>query len=622
MKDVLKGLTTALVLLFMLCAYLTGGAGILTGLSYAEAKVNNPDMPANYTQTHAFRSEVGRMLDSLYTAVTANKVVSLPSPKEAAYYAFGLSTNRVSVSDENALDLRTFEDVYKNSPSYSFYVSYSAGVFKGFIRQNGQVTPFEIPYSESAGALFDTQRDYPGAVLALALLEPQLGISGLNLAKLEFLLLENGITYLIFLCGLFFVSLSIVFSASPVRRRISKTVANGVAWIYWEIRLPLLLAAFYWVLYDFSWPLSYLTLVKLLAVVGPVLYLFACRGLYSKRSFFSPSLFGTLFSQIRRLYDGIYPILPLQIKLRQRILLLFILGLVLPFSLFFLIDAFMSLALVRLLIPFYLLYFGVLLALFVRHYGTLVNGVSELIRYSALLPKGGKPPANPFAKGDDLYELADNMSRMEDAIAASTEKTFAEANSRLAEVAQSLEELKEQFSMLSATAEAEECNPEETISLVRRMQAVAERMTKALAQGSPINAPVLKRMDLLAALDDVMNARLVELSAAKLKIDSVLPPPPAFITADMNHIRAALDILICNLAKHALSDSVVQLALKEKDAFWHLTIVNETEKTRDAVRTPGGLLLAEEYLNLNGGKLEIMAAEERFGVSVVLPRAH
>ncbi len=622
MKNALKGILTALVLLFMLSAYFTGGLGLLIGLGYADAKAKNTDTPEHYTQTQAFRSEVGRRLDGLYAAVTANKVDSLPSADEGAYYAYGLATNRISVSDRNALDISRFESLYKESPAYVYYIAYADGVFTGHVRDNGVEIPFAISYQDAAHVLFEGPRNYPNAVLALALTEPRLGLSGLGLAKLEYLLLQSGGTYLVFLCGVFFVSLSVVFSAGSARRAISKAVGEGVARVYWEVRVLLLVALGYWALYDMSLPAGYVTLAKLLVITGPVLYLFFCRLFYSKKPFFSPSLLGALYAAAKRLYNGIFPVLPLQMKLRQRIWLLFLLGFAVPMCVFFAADVLLGAAVVRLLIPFYLLYFALLFALFVRHYGNLVNGVSELIRYSSLIPKGEKPPANPFAEGDDLFELAENISRIEEAIEAATEVTFSEANSRLAEVAQALEELKEQLSLLAAAAEAKEGNAEETLSLVRRIQAAADRMNQALAQGSPINAPVLKRMDLLAALDDVMNARLVELSAARLKIDASLPPPPAFITADANHIRAALDIFICNLAKHALADSVVQLSLTEQDAFWHLTIINKTEKMPDTVRKPGGLLLAEEYLNLNGGKLEVKAKDGLFGVMVVLPRAH
>ncbi len=140
-----------------------------------------------------------------------------------------------------------------------------------------------------------------------------------------------------------------------------------------------------------------------------------------------------------------------------------------------------------------------------------------------------------------------------------------------------------------------------------------------------LNAPVLKRMDLLAAMDEVLNAKIAEFSAARLRIRSRLPDPPAYITADYAHIRAALDILFTNTSLYAQAGTEVEITLEKDGQNWVYTVENEESPYAYAGAAGAALAarlnMAREYVSLNGGTLAQESDNGRNTVIMRLPAA-
>ena len=177
-----------------------------------------------------------------------------------------------------------------------------------------------------------------------------------------------------------------------VRRRrkaaFGKYISTVVSWIYFEIKLAALILAVYLV----SGLVKNRREVFNICILprSPVFYILSCNARYAPRSFFKKSLFYDLFKFLKSIYDDVVPVMPLQVKLRKQILAMFIYGFVLPIVLFFVCDALFGLSAVRIMIPFYILYFGFISALFLRKYTLLVNDISELTRFSSALPIGDR----------------------------------------------------------------------------------------------------------------------------------------------------------------------------------------------------------------------------------------
>jgi signal transduction histidine kinase len=554
--------------------------------------------------------------------------VEFPYGDELAYFAYSSDTGITTCSDPEVYDVPAFEGLYLNNKSYIYYCKYTAGAFRGASSASGKAIEFEVPYENSATELFDgRQRDYPGTVLIIAVAKPKYSFEGYGYSRLEFLLLKNGVQYLFVAIGFFLVSFAVAMYGGGARRRLEKYISTVVSWIYFEIKLAALILAVYLVSGASSKiDERFLTYVFCLAL--PVFYILSCNARYAPRSFFKKSLFYDLFKFLKSIYDDVVPVMPLQVKLRKQILAMFIYGFVLPIVLFFVCDALFGLSAVRIMIPFYILYFGFISALFLRKYTLLVNDISELTRFSSALPLGDRIPGIELNEKDDLYELKSNISKIDESIAAAADLMFCQSNKKMAELLQSINELKEQTALLKdfASPSGEPRGAEELASISKRISAISDKMQDAIMLESPVSAPVLKRIDFLFLLDEVMNDKFAEISAAQLRIHAKLPPPPAYITADMAHIRAALDILFSNLALYALSNSDVELIFKKEGQVWRFIMVNaispyaRSEKSNMTLAT--GLSLAKEYLALNGGRLEYTSDGNKFGVTFVFPVAH
>ncbi len=626
MRKFFRGLATAFVLLFMLFTYISASSIILIGLGYSSALKNNEGDVLDYTATSTFRRVTLENFDSLYAAVTSDGDVSFRYDDELVYFAYSAGTGLTLCSDPEVYDVPTFESLYLDNASYPYYCRYSAGTYKGESSASGESVAFEVPYERSGTEIFDgEQRNYGDTVIILAVLEPRAALEGYGYARIEFTLLKNGMHYLFAATGAFLVAMSVVLSGGSARRRIERAISSAVSWVYIEFKLAVIALAV-WLIYGQTGRIGARFFIIVLALGIPLLYIIKCNAQYAPRTFFKKSLCYDLYLYLKSIYDRVVPVMPLQIKVRRQVLTLFIFGFALPFALFFASDAFLGLAVVRILIPFYILYFGVVFALFFKGYSSLVNDISELTRFSSAITIGDRLPDIKLDEKDDLYELKTNISKIDESISAAADLKFRQSNKKLSEILSSLSELKEQSGLLKELAGDTGQNNPEILAISKRIASISDKMTDTIMLDSPVTAPVLKRIDFLALLDEVMNSKLPELSAAQLKVHAKLPPPPAFITADMSHIRAALDILLSNLAMYALSGSDVEMVLRKEGQVWRFIIVNIESpyacSDNASVALATGLSLAKEYLALNGGRLEHTSDGNKFGVSFVLPVAH
>ncbi len=341
----------------------------------------------------------------------------------------------------------------------------------------------------------------------------------------------------------------------------------------------------------------------------------------------------------------VLPVMPLQIKLRRQIVKMFIFGFVAPIVVFLLGEALLGPIATRFLVPVYILYFAFLTAMLWRGYALLVNEITELERLSGVLALGDRIPSFTFEEGDDLYELAENITKIDQAISASADMMTRKQNRKLSELSRKLGELTERTQQLKSmlTAETEATAPDGAAEAVETAKeqidesaqkafvqaaigiaSMTDSMREELLREAPVSVPNLKRMDFLELFEDVMNSKMPELYAAKLEINQNLPKPPAYITADPAHIRAVLEILISNVAKYALSGSEMGVVLRKEESAWRFVIVNvegpKNEMQGNAM-TSAGLAQAREYLVLNGGKLEHASDGTKFGISIVFPAA-
>lgn len=628
MNKLFRGMAVAFVLIFMLVTYISISLVSLLGIGYYTVFRDNDVDITDYTRTASFKQITMENLDALYNAVTTGEKVAFPYGDQLAYFGYSLKTGITVCSDPEVFDVPTFEDLYLDNSSYIFYCKYSAGAFKGASSTSGKVIEFEVLYENSATELFNgKQRDYPGSVLVIAVAQPKYSLSGYGYSRLEFLLLKNGVQYLFIAVGFFLISFAAVMYGSNARRRLERSISNAISWIYFEVKLAFLALSAYLVSAS-SNKVDERFLTYVLCLLIPVFYFLSCNARYSPRSFFKKSLFYDLYKYSKAIYDKVIPVMPLQIKLRKQILVLFIYGFILPIILFFVSDAFLGLSAVRVMIPFYILYFCFLSALFLRKYSLLVNDISELTRFSSTLQLGDRMPNIKLNAKDDLYELKTNISKIDESIAAAADLMFCQSNKKMAELMQSINELKEQSALLRdfTSSSSEARSIEEIASITKRITTISDKMQDMIMLDSPVTAPVLKRIDFLSLLDEVMNDKYAEISAAQLRIHAKLSSPPAYITADMAHIRAALDILFSNLAMYALSNSDVELVFKKEGQVWRFIMVNIespfafAEKSNMTLAT--GLSLAKEYLALNGGRLEHTSDGNKFGVTFVIPVAH
>lgn len=619
-KKLLRSLSLAVTALCMCAAYFSAAALILTGVGYAGAYTRSAAI-SDYTGTPAFKEASLKTLDALYLAVTAEEAAPPELPSGSVWFAFSLAANRVLCSDGKISDVPGFEEGYLNGEGMRYVCRVSGGTFTVENRAAGTKT--EYAFSESAALFGGETRRYDDCVLIFALPDVPMGFTGFRLAKWELFALKNGPLYAFVLAGVLMVSLAVLASGGARRRRIERFAASGVMWMYFEFKLAALAAAAW---YTASASALMPLLARILLIDLPLLGLLGCNARYYPKTFFRQSLCRDVAAAVRGFYDSLLPVLPMQVKLKKRLSTLAIFGFAVPIALFFLTDLLIGADGLRLVLPFYIFYLAGAVYLFARHYVELCNGVSDLIRGSAMLPLGAAVPDFGFEEGDDLYPLARNLSESDKSAAAAADRMFLQTNKKLAELKTAAGELRDMISVLEITVKSSEDDPE-LAAQVRSIADRAENFTKILAAEAPLSPPVLKRCDLLTILDEVVNEHLPELSAARLSIRARLPQPPAYITADPSQIRAMLGIIFDNLAKYSLSGSRVELSVRLDSEQWIFEMtntVNTAGSPADVKLMPSstGLIRAREYVELNGGTFSREMSGEFFRVSFTLPAAH
>ena len=194
------------------------------------------------------------------------------------------------------------------------------------------------------------------------------------------------------------------------------------------------------------------------------------------------------------------------------------------------------------------------------------------------------------------------------------------------EMSDALDEIRMQMDIISELAEnSKDESAEETRVRIKHIYGLMEDMQSSLLEEKPISAPVLKRIDLLDVMDDVLNTKIAQFSAAMLKIKVDIPDPPAYITADYSQIRSAFDILFTNTAMYAASGTNVEISLKKDGQNWIYTIVNDEDlvpsSPASGVAISTGLTVASEYVSINGGTLTKSSEGGRFTVALSFPAA-
>lgn len=625
----------ALVSLFMLLTYVSGALLALCGGAYYMARKANPEAVENFTDTAAFRTFTREAFDELYYAVSEGAAPELDD--RIAYFAYSLNTNLLFCSDPLVSDIPTFEETYGTGDPFVFYCRYTANTFRGHNASGTETEEFEYSYLHAADEIFDgEQRNYSGTAIILAIKAPAEDsifgyLDGYGVTMLESFILRSGIGIMAMLLGIFCVSLSIVLFAGSFRRRIDRRISNLVSWLYLEIRIALVAAAVLFCIHHWSWPITYTSWLVLSIVPWPVLYVLRCNMRYAGGGmFFKRSAILHIARFVRREIDRIFPVSSLQHSVRTQAVCLVIFGLVLPFCLFFLGDLLLGTAIVRLLIPFFPLYFGILFVLFYRKYAQIINEISDLERLSALLALGDQVPDMDVEEGDPLYPLAKNIRTIDEAVDARAETKFKSAHKKLAQIAGTVDELKEQLRLMESDIRASDGGGDDPVALyvgLKRMNELVDSIADAAVPDRPVSAPALKRFDLLPMLAEVEAARCAELNAAQLAVHTDVPKGAVLITADPRHIRTVLDILYSNAAMHASADSTVEVQIRREGDNWRFIMMNTASRPQTDTDAPegalaSGLAQARTYLALNGGELDYTLMNGHFGVSFILPAAH
>lgn len=624
MKKLLRTAALVLTLLFMLLTYASGTILLWLGCGYGVARLRNSGSVNNVTETYQFRRIVRENMDELYRVVTTGKAPENMA-EGVAYFAYGMDANILCSSDSEVTDIPSFEEMYQPGDTFIYFVRYTAGTYRGASTANGRSEAFVYDYAEAVDKVLDGEmRDYANTALMLAVRIPKrTGFDGLRGAKLEYYLLRYGPLMLLVVLGGFLFSLAIVLFNSRRRRRVDRRLADAVAWLYVEIKLAAL-AAVVWLCVKYCvFPPDYRTPLILALCLFPVAYILRCNVQYhGGGAFFRRSLIADFVRAIRRAFDQILPLTELQRDAKTHGIRLAVFGLVIPAVLFIAVDQLIGARALRLLIPFYIVYFAVLFFLFYRKFAKLVNGVAELERFSALLPEGGRPPKSELTEDEILAPLAERLTEVDEAVEARADQKFRQTHKKLALISVTIGDLREQLHTLTnQTADQPELQPE-----LRQLNRMAEDLFDTVMQTMPVAAPVLKRMDLSALVTEVGSAHLAELSAAQLALNSELPEEPVFITADAGQIRMVLNIFFGNAAMYAAAGSTLEVRILPEPGQWRFVMVNSIAESTGGASGSGSfscdLGMAREYIAINGGILEQTVSGSRFAVSFALPAAH
>ncbi|MBR6772914.1 MAG: HAMP domain-containing histidine kinase [Clostridia bacterium] len=625
-KRIMNTIATALLLCVLAATYVSGSMLVLVGAGYVNAVKNNPDSVGDYTKTATFRRVTGEYMDALYAAVSGEKELDLPYRDDIAFFAYGLDTNMVYCSDKTIFDMPSFDSKYMESDSYIYYLKYSSGNFRGNDKASGVTESFEYSYTDAANTVFgNEQKYYSDAAMIIAVLPPDYGLEGYTYSRIEFTLLKNGAQLLFVALGVFLVCLSVLLSVNVRRRAIERFIAKVYSWIFFEFKLAVL-AFVIWKLIGLYvtgqrtafWVTSVLALV-------PIFYVAYCGIRYRQGRFFKVSLFVFAYNLARELFDAVSPVSDPQIRFRRRAAALLAFGIVLPILFFVLTNILFGAEGVRITAGVYIaLFIAVFVFVFLR-YGKLLNDVCNLTSLTSVFALGGKLPRTKFDKNNDVYRLAENVSDFDSAVDAAAEMKFRKSSKRFLEISDALDELKMQMDILDELARNPREDGEELLSRIKHIYDLMDEMQSALLEEKPISAPVLKRIDLLDVMDDVLNAKIAQFSAAMLKIKVDIPDPPAYITADYTQIRSAFDILFTNTAMYAASGTNVEISLKKDGQNWVYTIVNDEDlvpaSPASGVAISTGLTVASEFVSINGGTLTKSSEGGRFTVSLSFPAA-
>ncbi len=627
-KRVCNIILTAFMLLVMLATYVSGAMLIIVGAGYVSAVKNNPDSVSDYTKTSTFRHVTGEYMDALYAAVSDDSVpLDLPYDDDVAFFAFGLDTSKIYCSDKTVYDMPTFDSKYMESESYIYYLKYSSGNFRGNGKASGVTENFEYSYTDAANPVFGSeQKYYSDAAMILAVLPPKFGLEGYAYSRIEFMLLKNGAQLLFVTAGIFLLGLSIILSGNRVRSSVDRFVARVFAWIFCEFKIAAV-ALVAWMIagYSVRGEIPALLVSSVLTAI-PIIYIGYCGIRYYRGKFFKISFFAIGYNLVSELLDTVSPVSEAQIRFRRRGLALMSFGVVLPVLFFVLSNVIFGLEGLRISLGVYIVLFVAVEIFTFRRYGKLLNDVCNLTSLTTVFALGGRLPETKFDKRNDIRQLAENISNFDAAVDAAAEMKFRKSSRRFHEMSDSLEEMKMQMDILSdMIADLGDENTADIKNRARHIASLMDGMQLALMQDTPISAPVLKRMDLLDAMDDVLNAKIAEFSAARLKIRVDIPDPPAYITADYAHIKTALDILFTNTAMYAASGTEVFVSLKKVDENWVYAIDNVASPYADTGRTgvalSTGLTMAREYISINGGTLEKVSDDGNYTVTLTFPAA-
>ncbi|MBR4941110.1 MAG: HAMP domain-containing histidine kinase [Clostridia bacterium] len=626
-KRVFNMIAAASMLFILVATYLSGAMLSLLGIGYFRAVKNNPDSVADYTQTSSFRRVTGEYMDALYAAVSGESPLELPYDDEIAFFAYGLDTNRVYCSDMTVFDMPSFDKKYMDSASYIYYLKYSSGNFRGSDKASGVTQSFEYSYTDAANLVFgNEQKYYSDAAMIVAVLPPDFGLTGYRYSRVEFFLLKNGAQLLFVTLGVFLVCLSVIMGASRRRKMVDRFIANLFLWVFFEFKVGFA-ALMTWIMagqllrgdIESFWVTFVLTFI-------PVFYIGYCGVRYHRGKFFRLSLCLTGYDMIKSLFDVVAPVSDAQVRFRRRAIALMSFGVMLPVLFFTLSCLLFDASVIRVCLGIYIVIFCVIEIFVFRRYGKLLNDVCNLTNLTSVFALGGRLPETDFHTHDDIAQLAENLRAFDSAVDAAAEMKFRKSSKRFYDISNSLDELKMQVDILQdMISEPEDNISPDVQSRARHIADLIDGMQISLLQDTPIMAPVLKRMDLLDVMDDVLNAKIAEFSAAKLKLNVDIPDPPAYITADYAHIRTAFDILFTNTALYARSGTEVDISLVKDDQNWIYVISNE-ESPYTNVGSAGaaistGMTMAREYISINGGTLSKTSSHGRYTVRISLPAA-
>ena len=626
-KRVYNIIITSLMLLLLLATYVSGALLALVGIGYVSAIKNNPDSVADYTKTASFRRVTGEYMDALYASVTGDEPLKMPYDDDIAFFAYGLDTNRVYCSDKTLSDMPSFEGHYMDSEAYPYYLRYSYGKFRGNSKASGVAESFEYIYTDAASTVFNNeQKYYSDAAMVIAVLPPDYGLTGYSYSRVEFALLKNGAQILFIALGIFLICLSALLSIPRRRRQVDKLIASIFTGVFCEIKLGAVALVVWFALgHLVRGNLAAFTTLSVLTLI-PCAYITYCCARYQRGKFFKMSLLDIGYSLAKELYDTVAPVSEPRVRFRRRAITLMVFGVVFPVLFFILADVVFGLQAVRISIGVYVILFCLVEIYLFRCYGKLLNDVCNLTSLTSVFALGARLPETNFKENDDIRQLADNISHFDDAVDAAAEMKFRKSSKHFHEMSASLEEMKMQIDILQdMISDLDEESTAHIRSRARHIASLMDEMQTRLLQDTPIAAPVLKRIDLLDVMDDVLNAKIAEFSAARLKLKVDIPDPPAYITADYAHIKSALDILFTNTAMYAASGTEVEISLKKDGQNWVYTVENDESPyahsgtAGSAIST--GLTMAREYISINGGTLTKRSENGRYSVTVSLPAA-